>query len=121
MNYPESSRQFDGNLYVLIGNKTFSMASWFAAIVKDNGLGTLIGEPTGGSSISHTSGIPIKLKDVSFTIYISPILTVRASQEALERERNAILPDIFIPTTIEDYKNNVDPLWDYLVNNKLSK
>ncbi len=37
---------FTGELFVLVGPATFSSANWFAAVVRDNNLGKLVGEPT---------------------------------------------------------------------------
>ncbi len=49
MNKPtHNPRRFSGKLYVLIGPNTYSAGTEFVVAVKDHGIGTLIGEATGG-------------------------------------------------------------------------
>lgn len=117
MPYPEEELRFDGEVFVLIDNQSFSMASLFASIVKDNDYGTLIGEPTGSASISHTAGISVNIPEVSYHAWISPILSVRADMSSLRAEPDAVYPDILISASIEDVINNRDPLWEYLSDN----
>lgn len=38
--------RFEGQLYVLTSNKTFSAATYFTALIKDNKTGYIIGEET---------------------------------------------------------------------------
>lgn len=46
---------FEGEVYVLIGNDTFGTAAEFAAMVKDYGVGTLVGKETGSNPSSFKS------------------------------------------------------------------
>lgn len=45
---------FDGNLYVLTSNQTFSSAMMFAMAVKDCGIGTVVGEACGNMPSSYS-------------------------------------------------------------------
>jgi len=45
---PDREFRFSGDLYVLIGRRTFSTAADFASLIKDFSVGTLVGEETGG-------------------------------------------------------------------------
>lgn len=121
MPYPDEDLQFDGELYLLIGNKTASMGSTLSYIVKDNGYGKLIGEPTGYSSVSHPGAYSLTLPNTSQTLYLNSYMHVRTDEEARKREPDAIYPDIHIPTTFEDYINGIDPCWEYLVENVFNK
>ncbi|XMB86375.1 S41 family peptidase [Mycoplasmatota bacterium WC44] len=53
---------YEGDVYVLTTEMSFSAASQFTQIVKDNELGTIVGEPHGGG---HSSVIPVFLPDGS--------------------------------------------------------
>lgn len=44
----ENDLRFEGNIYVITSDFTFSTATDFAAIIKDHKVGTIIGEETGG-------------------------------------------------------------------------
>lgn len=127
MPFPEEDMIFDGNIYVFIDNDTFSAGSTFAAIIKDNDYGTLIGQPTSNSSISFSGGSafsieePFKLLELYDLDKDRPILfiggriLVRCDEEARNREPDAIQPHINIPTTIEDHINGIDPYWEYVI------
>lgn len=121
MPYPDEELQFDGELYVLIDNQSFSMASWFAILIKDNEYGTIIGEPTGTSSISHPAGVYLPHKETLTTLFLPGIVLIRSNKEALKKEPDGVYPDVYLPTTFEDYLNGVDPCWDYLVKNVFKK
>lgn len=47
---------FTGNVYLLVGGKTFSSASYFSAIFRAFNLGKIIGEQVGGSHHNMTAG-----------------------------------------------------------------
>ncbi|MBO8162013.1 MAG: hypothetical protein H0Z24_10335, partial [Thermosipho sp. (in: Bacteria)] len=38
---------YKGRIYVLTSSYTFSSGNWFAVVIRDNNLGTIVGEPTG--------------------------------------------------------------------------
>ncbi len=114
---------FDGNLYVLIGNMSLSTATIFTGIIKDNKLGILIGEPTGSAS-SFFAGrefITVNLPNSGIDLEINYAIFVRTNKEARFKEPDAVYPDVYVPTTFEDYINGKDPCWEYLVDNVFSK
>jgi len=49
---------FPSKLYCIVGNHTFSSARTFAVTLEDNGLATILGQPTGGMPSSY--GMPKK-------------------------------------------------------------
>lgn len=117
----DADELYEGKVYLLVGNYSFSMASWFAALTKDNNYGVVLGEPTGCGSISHPRGIRMKVSKQNMYVRITPTILIRANEEALKKETDAIYPDVHIPTTFEDYLDGKDPVWDYLVNNYLKE
>lgn len=110
---------WEGKVYVLVSSYSFSMASWFAAIIKDNNYGIVLGEPTGSGSISHRSGIRIKVPKLNMSMQLTCTLSIRDNVEARKREIDIIYPDIYIPTSFDAYLNGKDPVWDYLEENYL--
>lgn len=52
---------FGGNVYVLTSNKTFSSAMMFSVYTQDNGIGKIIGEPSGNMPSSYGDIIVFRL------------------------------------------------------------
>lgn len=102
---------------LLIDNGVFSSGRFAVARFKENFGVTLIGEGTGGAAKSYGYNKNLKVEDKEFSCSIrlwdfSHIFGYEGS----------IQPDIYVPLTIEDFKNHVDrPLMtalDYLKNEK---
>jgi len=114
---------FNGNVYLITGPNSYSAGTTFAAMIKDNNVGILIGEPTANASTFFTGGgvLTAMLKHTGMGFITSSSLVVRANEEARLREPDAVYPDVYVPTTFEDYINGKDPCWEYLVENVFSK
>ncbi|WP_341835632.1 S41 family peptidase [Chitinophaga pollutisoli] len=54
-NYPPDKNNFKGDVYVLISGGTVSAATYFAALVKNNQRGVLVGTETGSGEASTTA------------------------------------------------------------------
>lgn len=54
-NYPPDKNNFNGSVYVLISGGTVSAATYFAALVKNNKRGLLVGTETGSGEASTTA------------------------------------------------------------------
>lgn len=54
-NYPPDKNNFKGDVYVLISGGTVSAATYFAALVKNNKRGVLVGTETGSGEASTTA------------------------------------------------------------------
>jgi len=67
--YPAKTKRFEGDFVFLIDWRTFGDGEGFASVVKDFGIGTLIGEPTQGALVL---GVPFRL-DLDFTISLGTI------------------------------------------------
>ena len=98
---------FDGNLYVLTSPATFSSGNWFAVIIKDNGLGTVIGEPTGNAPSSYGDVPTFQMPNTGFSFSVSHKRFVRPNPD--NDPQDALYPDIPVYTTIDDIINGVDP------------
>lgn len=97
---------FDGGIYALVDNGTFSSGNWFGVILADNGIGTIIGEPTGNAPNSFGDILSFQLKNsrliysVSFTQWVRP--------NAALADANALYPDYPVTYSIQDYVNKRD-------------
>jgi len=82
---------FPEKIYCRVSNTTFSSARTFAVTLKDNGIATIIGEPTGGKPSSY--GMPKKNETPNFKIRfrVSRALFLRPNTKLEEEE--ALFPD----------------------------
>lgn len=55
VNYPPDKNNFKGDVYILISGGTVSAATYFAALVKNNKRGVLVGTETGSGEASTTA------------------------------------------------------------------
>lgn len=82
---------FDGNLYLLTSAGTFSSAMMFAEYVKDNGLGTVIGEAPGNNPNGYGEVVYFKLPNSKLFMSISTKRFYRADKECTDE---LVYPDI---------------------------
>lgn len=64
--------RYNGNLFLLTNNTTFSAAATFAGIFKELELGTIIGEETGGTIAYYGDFWFLKTPNTGITFYVSP-------------------------------------------------
>ncbi len=91
---------FTGDLYVLTSPLTFSSGNWFAVILKDNGLATIIGEPTGNQPSSYGDILSFTLPRSRLPLSVSYKQFTRPDQRLTDA--TSLEPDIFVPTTRQD-------------------
>jgi hypothetical protein len=84
-------------LYVLTDGGTFSSAALFATLVRDNNLGTLVGEPTGNAITFNGSEIQRPIPGMPYVLHISTARLVRPEESA--GPAPALLPDLRAPQT----------------------
>ena len=120
-NPEDRGNRFEGNLYVLIGPKTFSSAGSLAAIVRDYELGTLIGEEVGATRQSFGENLHKILPhsrlgfNVSCKQWFAPI-------PQLGDERRGTLPDIPVNEQVfTTYPDSDDPVLSYALDHIASR
>lgn len=86
--------KFDGNLYLLVDRDVYSSSQVAAHFFKDNNLGVIIGEKTGGDGIG-TSPAMVKLPNTKYILRFSHELGLRET-ETID-ETTYTIPDIEIP------------------------
>jgi hypothetical protein len=85
------------SLYVLTDGGTFSSAALFAGLVRDNHLGTLVGEPTGNSVTFNGSEIEIPVPSLGYSLHLSTARLQRPDRGA--GPAPTLLPDLRAPQT----------------------
>ena len=103
----DKSLRFDGRLFVLTSPATFSSGNWFAVIIKDNNLGTIIGEPTGNAPSSYGDVPSFQMPNTGFSFTVSHKRWVRPNPD--NDPADALYPDVPVYTTIDDIINGTDP------------
>ncbi|WP_162551089.1 S41 family peptidase [Paenibacillus tepidiphilus] len=101
-----AGQPYDGKLYILTSPRTFSSANWFAVIVQDNGLGSVIGEATGNRPTSYGNVIPFSLPSSGIMFQTSYCSWERPDPERDPAE--SVFPDIEAYTTAQDILDRKD-------------
>ncbi|MDR0970480.1 MAG: S41 family peptidase [Lentimicrobiaceae bacterium] len=103
---------YEGSLIVLIDEGSFSAGSGFAILIKNNGLGLLVGHETGGFTNSFADPFFIKLKRFNSLLIVQSKLIVQGKEGIYE----PLQPDINV-----DWKEILDQPIDSMINFILSK
>lgn len=104
---------FRGKVIVLTSPRTFSSATFFAVAVKDNGLGTVLGEPVGNASIRYGyMADPITLSHTGLRFGTTHHVWGRALPGAIEKEGPYIMPDELIELTVDDVRTRTDKVFE---------
>lgn len=105
---PRKKNHYRGNVYVLISGPTFSASTLFAGAVKGQPNVTLIGEEAGGGWYGN-SGIRIPdvvLPHTKMKVRLPLFRIVQYNH--VHKDGRGVMPDIFVPPTVENVRNNVD-------------
>jgi len=108
---PENNpSRFDGQIYLLIGPKTYSTAQGFAAAVQDYKLGTLIGEETGGTACSFGEWYPFDLPNTRLWVFVS---TKRIPRPSGICDGQGVVPDYEVNQSLEDSNQGIDTIMKF--------
>ncbi len=101
---------FSGNVYILIGNYTFSSATDFAAVFKDYGFGILIGEETGGLATCYGDLLMFNMPNSGLSFCVSHKYFVRPGGFD---DCKGVIPDYEVKQKPEDIKNGIDNILEF--------
>ncbi|SFC51267.1 S41 family peptidase [Clostridium uliginosum] len=90
-NYQYKDLIFDGNVYVLTSNKTFSSATMFSVIIQDNNLGKVIGEPCGNKPSSYGDILQYQLPNTK--LFFTTTYKYFMRPDISKDNENAQIPD----------------------------
>jgi hypothetical protein len=85
--------RYKGNLFLLTDNITFSSAASFAGVFKEQKLGTIIGEETGGTIGAYGNYLISYLPNSGLEFWVSPKRFILVGGKDLER---GVMPDYLI-------------------------
>jgi hypothetical protein len=105
---PKTLNHFNGKAYVLINGPTFSASTLFCNAVKGQSNIKLVGEETGGGWYGNNG---IMIPDI-----VLPITKLRVrlplfrivQYHHIAEKGTGVLPDIFIPPTVEGVRKSID-------------
>jgi len=95
---------YKGKVYLLVSNYTNSAAVVFTAIFKHHGIGTIVGQETGGRQVFSSDSITIEMPKSTLNVFV-PVAILALAGDNPDR---GILPDVEVEYTFEDYKSKKD-------------
>lgn len=106
-----ADQAFTGQLLVLTGPNNSSGSTHLLAALRTAGIGTFVGERTGGSPTGATAGILyyLTLPESGIRIRIPATRTVMANAEALPKQ-NGLEPDVGVTVDADSYFAGQDPV-----------
>lgn len=110
---------FNGNVYFLVGDGTFSSAIILASLVEDNKLFTTVGQPTRGRPSHFGETLVLKLPNSGIVCRISCKKFFRP--DTSKDSEDALYPDVIIWPTFEDAKYGRDPVFDWVLQDAKKK
>lgn len=103
---------FAGELFVLTGPATFSSGNWFATVVQDNGIGTVVGEPTGNAPSSWGDVLAFTLAESGLSYRLSFKRWYRPDRS--RDPATCLEPDVWAPRTRDSIREGRDPVIEWL-------
>jgi N-acyl-D-aspartate/D-glutamate deacylase len=107
-----TTRAADRRLFMITDAGTFSSGNLFAILLRDNGIGTLVGEPTGNEI--NFSGSELRFPIPGTGLYLNVSSSTMIRPDASRGNAPAIEPDIPVATRRSDVAAGRDPPLDYL-------
>lgn len=98
--YSGSAKQ-EKCVYYLVGTKTGSAADTYLAMIKENHLGTIVGDITGGEGLG-ASYICDYMENSSLMYVYYP--SVSYDQETLDKIYEGTTPDYYVSRTVEEFR-----------------
>lgn len=112
MNHSRDSL-FTGKVIFMQGKDTFSSAGMLITKAVDNGIGIVIGENSVYTPSAYGDILTWELPNTHIQGFISHKIFVRP--DASKKNESAIIPDIPLLETWEDFRNGIDPCWKWVL------
>lgn len=107
----DSSSLFNGNVIFIEGKNSFSSATLLLTLARDNGIGIIIGEPSGGKPSHYGDILYGTLPNTGTLVTVSHKRFIRPNRDLADREY--IIPDV----AIELNDKERDLVWEWIVSN----
>lgn len=105
-----NENRFKGNLYILTSHNTFSGATAFAVIIKDNKIGYIVGEETSDNPTDYGCIMLFQLPNTGITIQNSTLYSVRP---AGYDDFHGVIPDFKVKSTYSEFPGEKDKVMNY--------
>ena len=115
-------RTFKGDVYIFVGEKTFSSAGMLATVAQDSGVALILEDanaPCAFAPCHYGDVIGFTLPNSGFKGYISSKSFMRPDQKRCGEKR--LVPDRSIPQTKDNALLGADSLWEYVINTTKKK
>lgn len=111
---PKKKNHFKGEIFVLTSGYTYSASAIFAQKLKSQSNVTIVGDETGGGSYGTTAMAIYKLELPNSKIAVNVPLYKIIIDSSLVEEGRGVIPDVYLPTTLNDFRMRRDPVINYL-------
>lgn len=122
INTPEDNPlRFNGQLYVLTSKDTYSAGTLFSVIIKDNDIGTIVGEETSDNPTMYACIMLFELPSTKINIQNSAQYSLRPGGFD---DHRGVIPDFKVEPTYWDYINGYDRVLNYtywLIDENITK
>ena len=108
-----NSLRYDGDIYVLIGNGTFSGGQSFAAAVKCFDISTLVGQETGSTTIEYGDMMAFTMPNSGLMFYVPCKYFVEACGKP---DGRGVIPDYEVKQRPEDTVKGVDTVLQFTLD-----
>jgi len=109
----DNSLRYDGDIYVLIGNGTFSSGQSFAAAVKCFEIGTLVGQETGSTTIEYGDMMTLTMPNSGLMFNVPCKYFVEACGKP---DGRGVIPDHEVKQKLEDTAKGIDTVLEFTLN-----
>ncbi len=110
---PDNPLGFTGRIFVLIGPRSFSTGTSFAATIRQFQIGTLAGEETGDPTILYGNIINVPLPNSGLTVAIAGRAFVLAGGKP---DGRGVLPDYEVKQKPEDTAKGIDTVLQFTLD-----
>ena len=104
---------FTGNVIFMQGEDTFSSAGDLITTAVDNGIGIIIGDNGVYSPQGYGDLLYWELPNTHIQGFVSHKIFMRP--DATKHNEDAIIPDIPLHETWNDFQNGIDPCWKWVI------
>jgi hypothetical protein len=112
-----AANTFKGNVYIITNTNVQSAASYFAALLQDEGRAAIIGSETGGSGTNTNSFHVLTYELPHSKIRLNvPVVHAEFSLQKSRAGGRGVMPDYPVPLTLADIENNNDPQLSFVLD-----
>lgn len=112
---------FKGKIFLVTNAKVNSAASYFALMVKNSGIGTIVGEETAGGSYSGNgfTTIKYKLPNTGIRLFF-PYAHIVYNYKPEKNNARGLEPNYLVPDDRESFKKNTDRQLYFIIDSLIS-